>query len=252
MKKKIINIIEFILVIILLTSLYRIYNYNKEDKEFKSATRKVQEKFEREENNSNQKLESVPQIDEKEKRNREAIKKIEDLRKEYPSIVGWIRVGGTEIDYPIVKGSDNDYYLNHDYKDEYNVFGGIFMDYRNDENFSDQNTIIYGHNNTRAGNFKDLHKYEEEGFFAEDRFIEIYSLDGYKKYKVFAVYNASPYDKFRSPAYSEEEGEGLLRYIKEKNIFSGDLPSKLEDILTLQTCSPGDTRLVVQGVLVEE
>lgn len=247
MKNKILTIIEIILVIILLVSLYRIYNYNKEDKEFKNATREVQEKFEREEIKT-----PDSKVDEKEKRNIEAIKKIEELRKEYPSIVGWIRVGGTEIDYPIVKGSDNDYYLNHNYKGEYNVFGAIFMDYRNNENFSDQNTIVYGHNNVRAGNFKDLHKYEEDGFFAEDRFIEIYSLDGYKKYKAFAVYNASPYDKFRSPSYSDEEGEDLLRYIREKNIFSGDLPSKLEDILTLQTCSPGDTRLVVQGVLVDE
>lgn len=247
MKKKIINIIEIILVIILLTSLYRIYNYNKEDKEFKSATREVQEKFEREELKT-----PDPKVDEKENRNREAIKKIEDLRKEYPSIVGWIRVGGTEIDYPIVKGNDNDYYLNHNYKDEYNVFGAIFMDYRNDENFTDQNTIVYGHNNVRAGNFKDLHKYEEEGFFAEDRFIEIYSLSGYKKYKVFAVYNADPYDKFRSPSYSNEEGKNLLAYIKERNLVSGVMPEEIKDILTLQTCSPGDTRLVVQGVLVED
>lgn len=247
MKKKIISIIEILLVIILMTSLYRIYNYNKEDKNFKSATREVQEKFEREEVKT-----SDSKIDEKENRNGEAIKRIEDLRKDYPSVVAWIRVGGTDIDYPIVKGSDNDYYLNHNYKDEYNIFGAIFMDYRNKEDFSDQNTIIYGHNNARAGNFKDLHKYEEEGFFNEDRFIEIYSLDGYKKYKVFAVYNADPYDKFRSPSYTGEEGKNLLAYIKERNLLDGDIPEEIKDILTLQTCSPGDTRLVVQGVLVED
>lgn len=246
MKKKIINIIEIFLVIILLASLYRIYNYKKEDKEFKSATREVQEKFEREEVKADSKTK------EKEKRDQEAIEKVEELRKEYPSIVGWIRVGGTEIDYPIVKGSDNDYYLNHNYKDDYNVFGAIFMDYRNKEDFSDENTIIYGHNNVRAGNFKDLHKYEEENFFKEDRLIEIYSLSGYKKYKVFAVYNADPYDKFRSPSYSEEDGKKLISYIKERNILKTELPSEIKDILTLQTCSPKDTRLVVQGKLVED
>lgn len=247
MKKKIINIIEILLVIILLTSLYRIYNYNKEDKNFKSATREVQEKFEREEIKT-----SDSKIDEKENRNGEAIKRIEDLRKNYPSVVAWIRVGGTDIDYPIVKGNDNDYYLNHNYKDEYNIFGAIFMDYRNKGDFSDQNTIIYGHNNQRAGNFKDLHKYEDKDFFKEDRFIEIYSLSGYKKYKVFAVYNADPYDKFRSPSYTIEEGKNLLAYIKERNLVSGVMPEEIKDILTLQTCSPGDTRLVVQGVLVED
>lgn len=247
MKKKILNIIEILLVIILLTSLYRIYNYNKEDKNFKSATREVQEKFEREEVKT-----SNPGLDEKKKRDQEAIEKIEALRKDYPSVVGWIRVGGTDIDYPIVKGSDNNYYLNHNYKDEYNVFGAIFMDYRNKEDLSDQNTIIYGHNNQRDGNFKDLHKYEDKDFFNEDRFIEIYSLNGYKKYKVFAVYNAAPYDKFRSPSYTGEEGKNLLAYIKERNLVSGVMPEEIKDILTLQTCSPADTRLVVQGVLVED
>lgn len=247
MKNKILTIIEIILIIILATSLYRIYDYNKNDKAFKADTREVQEKFEKKELKA-----PDPKVDEKENRNREAIKRIEDLRKDYPSIIAWIKVGGTEIDYPLVKGSDNEYYLNHNYKDEYNVFGAIFMDYRNNENFSDQNTIIYGHNNQRAGNFKDLHKYEEESFFNEERFIEIYSLDGYKKYKVFAVYNADSYDNFRSPNYTREEEENLLKYIKDKNLIKKDLPEEFNNILTLQTCSPADTRLVAHGILVED
>ena len=247
MKNKILTIIEIILIIILATSLYRIYDYNKNDKAFKADTREVQEKFEKKELKA-----PDPKVDEKENRNREAIKRIEDLRKDYPSIIAWIKVGGTEIDYPLVKGSDNDYYLNHNYKDEYNVFGAIFMDYRNNENFSDQNTIIYGHNNQRAGKFKDLHKYEEESFFNEERFIEIYSLEGYKKYKVFAAYNAGPYDNFRNTSYLDEEGEELLGYVKERNIVKGEMPDKVRDFITLQTCSPKDTRFVVQGVLVED
>lgn len=247
MKDKILIIIKIILIIILATSLYRIYDYNKNDKEFKADTREVQEKFEKKE------VKKIdPKEDEAKRKNREAIEKIGELKKEYPSIVAWIKVGGTEIDYPLVKGSDNDYYLNHNYKDEYNVFGAIFMDYRNQENFSDQNTIIYGHNNQRAGNFKDLHKYEEEGFFNEERFIEIYSLEGYKKYKVFAAYNAGPYDNFRNTSYLDEEGEKLLEYVKERNIVKGEMPDKVRDFLTLQTCSPKDTRFVVQGVLVED
>lgn len=247
MKSKILTIIEIFLVIILATSLYRIYDYNKNDKAFKADTREVQEKFEKKE------VKKIdPKEDEAKRKNREAIEKIGELKKEYPSIVAWIKVGGTEIDYPLVKGSDNDYYLNHNYKDEYNVFGAIFMDYRNQENFSDQNTIIYGHNNQRAGNFKDLHKYEEEGFFNEERFIEIYSLEGYKKYKVFAVYNADSYDNFRSPTYTKEEEENLLKYIKDKNLIKKDFPEEFNNILTLQTCSPADTRLVVHGILVKD
>lgn len=242
MKNKILSIVEIILVIILATSLYRIYSYNKADKEFKTATREVKEKFQEP---NEEKLAD-------DNRDKEAREKIEALQKDYESVIGWIKVDGTEIDYPIVKGSDNKFYLNHNYKDEYNVFGAIFMDYRNQENFSDQNTIIYDHNNNRGGNFRELHKFEEDGFFEKNKFIEIFSEAGYKKYQIFAAYKAGPYDEFRSPKYSEEDGEKLLTYIKERNILKTEVPSEFKDILTLQTCSPKDTRLVVQGKLVEE
>lgn len=241
MKNKILSIVEIILIVILATSFYRIYSYNKADKEFKTATREVQEKFQK---SNEEKLAD-------DNRDKEAREKIEALQKDYESVIGWIKVDGTEIDYPIVKGSDNKYYLNHNYKNDYNVFGAIFMDYRNEENFSDQNTIIYGHNNDRGGNFRALHKLEEDGFFEKNRFIEIFSEAGYKKYQIFAVYKAGPYDEFRSPKYSEEDGEKLLTYIKERNILKTEVPSEFKDILTLQTCSPKDTRLVVQGKLVE-
>ena len=97
-----------------------------------------------------------------------------------------------------------------------------------------------------------MHKFEEDGFFEENKFIEIFSEAGYKKYQIFAVYKAGPYDKFRSPKYSEEDGEKLRTYIKERNILKTEIPSEFKDILTLQTCSPKDTRFVVQGKLVEE
>lgn len=242
MKNNILNIIKIILIIILAVSLYRIYSYNKADKEFNLATKEVQVKLQK--------------IDEeklaRDNKDKEAIEKILALQEDYESVIAWIKVEGTEIDYPIVKASDNDYYLNNNYKNEYNVFGAIFMDYRNNVDFSDQNTIIYGHNNDRGGNFKALHKFEEYGFFEKNKFIEILSKDGYKKYQIFAVYNAGPLDKFRSPSYSEEEKNELFSYIKERNILKEDLPSDFNNILTLQTCSPRDTRLVVQGRLVED
>lgn len=223
MKNKILNIVKIILVIILATNLYRIYTYNKADKEFISASKEVQEKF--------QKLDEGKLADDN--KDKKAREKIETLQKDYESVIGWIKVDGTEIDYPIVKGSDNDYYLNHNYKNDYNVFGAIFMDYRNEENFSDQNTIIYGHNNDRGGNFKALHKLEEDGFFEENKFIEIFSEAGYKKYQIFAVYKAGPYDKFRSPTYSKEGVEELRAYIKERNILQEEVPNEFKDILTL-------------------
>jgi sortase B len=62
-----------------------------------------------------------------------------------PDVVGWLAVEGTEIDYPVVQGKDNDFYLRHLFTGERNKLGSIFMNYRNHSNFSDKNTIIYGH-----------------------------------------------------------------------------------------------------------
>ena len=59
-------------------------------------------------------------------------------------ICGWIRIDNTNIDYPVVIGEDNSEYLNNDYKKEYSITGSIFIDYRNDRDFKDDYTIIYG------------------------------------------------------------------------------------------------------------
>ena len=63
-----------------------------------------------------------------------------------PDTVGWLTVNNTKINYPVVKGKDNDYYLKRDYNQNKNSMGWIYMDYRNSINILSQNTIIYGHN----------------------------------------------------------------------------------------------------------
>lgn len=260
MKDKIITVIKIILIIILAVSLFRIYKYNSADKEFEESTKEVQEKFQTIDEIVKEKVDkkklAQEELEKKEiekaYQNEVAKEKIKALKEEYKSIVGWITIPETKIDYPIVKTKDNDFYLDHNYKNQYNVFGAIYMDFRNSEDFSDQNTIIYGHNNKRGGNFKELHLYEEEGFFEKSKYIEILSEEGLKKYKIFAAYNANPLDKFRSPEYSEDDEKNLIEYIKEKNILKEEIPHEFKNILTLQTCSPGNTRFVLQGVLVEE
>ena len=74
-------------------------------------------------------------------------------------IIGWIQIEGTEISYPIVKGIDNSYYLNHTVQKTYNIAGSIFLDYRNERDFSDSKNIIYGHNMKDGSMFHVLRNY---------------------------------------------------------------------------------------------
>ena len=78
---------------------------------------------------------------------------------------------GTDIDFPIVQGKDNDFYLDHNYKNQYHAFGSVYMDYRNSSDFSDLNTVLYGHN-VRSGHvFHDLVKYNDENVVNDQPYI---------------------------------------------------------------------------------
>ena len=68
-----------------------------------------------------------------------------ELKKINSDVIGWIVIEGTEINYPIVQGNNNSFYLNHSYDKKWNSLGSIFADYQSSNDFSDYNTFIYGH-----------------------------------------------------------------------------------------------------------
>lgn len=103
-----------------------------------------------------------------------------------PGITGWITIEDTLIDYPIVQGSDNDFYQSHDYNGDDNTLGAIFMDYRNASDCSDAYTLIYGHNGINHFMFSDL-KYLMK-YPNKEVTISMYKPNIYEeKYKVVAV-----------------------------------------------------------------
>ena len=171
------------------------------------------------------------------------------LKAKYPDMVGWIKIEGTDIDFPVVQGKDNDFYLNHTYKGEYHPFGEVFMDKDDKPDYSDQNTVLYGHN-VRSGHvFHDLEQYKEQSFRDAHPYIEIDTVEGKKTYEIVAVYTASAYDPYRKPNYSEEEWEKFRTWVKGKNRIKESLPDRDGRILTLSTCSDEEDRLVVHAVL---
>lgn len=174
---------------------------------------------------------------------------VAQLKAKYPDMVGWIKIEGTDIDFPVVQGKDNDFYLNHTYKGEYHPFGEVFMDKDDKPDYSDQNTVLYGHN-VRSGHvFHDLEQYKKQSFRDAHPYIGIDTVDGKKTYEIVAVYTASAYDPYRKPNYSEEEWGKFRTWVKGKNRIKESLPDRDARILTLSTCSDEEDRLVVHAVL---
>ena len=178
----------------------------------------------------------------------------EELLAQYPDVVGWIYCEGTPIDYPIVKGGDNDYYLKRMYNGSYNGNGSIFMDYRNQSDFSDWNTIIYGHNMDNDAMFGVLTDYQKQSFY--EAHPEMQLLTPEKEYRIDLV------GGFVVPASSEIYGfpitEASKEVLLEKACTSSTFVSGVEvledeKLITLSTCTYNydDARYVVVGVLRE-
>ena len=171
--------------------------------------------------------------------------------------IGWITIEGTSIDYPIVQAGDNCYYLTHDCNCNESKYGSIFMDCHNTADFSDNHTILYGHNMENGSMFHDLNEYSSHVFFDEHTYIEVYSQDTYLKWKVFSTYSTEPdFNYLQTTFDSPEEYSIFLNALLSHSEFSDEkVQVTAEDkILTLSTCSNDleNGRRVVHAKLVEE
>ena len=89
------------------------------------------------------------------------------LEKINPDVVGWLKMENTVIDYPVVHGKDNDYYLDHIFDGTHYTFGTIFIDFRNRPVFEDDITVIYGHAMLDGSMFKSLEQFESQSYADE-------------------------------------------------------------------------------------
>lgn len=172
-------------------------------------------------------------------------------------IIGWIVIEGTSIDYPVVQGEDNSYYLTHDINQVQSKQGSIFMDYRNSSDLSDNHSIIYGHNMKSGAMFHDLNKYSDQDFFKNHSIIDFYSLDGLFKWEIFSTYITDTDFNYLQTAFdSNEVYLSFINNLLSKSQYQSDVTKLTESdkVLTLSTCSDGteDSRRVVHARLIEE
>lgn len=152
--------------------------------------------------------------------------------------VGWLNIANTVVDYPVVRGTDNDFYLKHNFYKEEDVLGAIFMDHRNVGMGMDKHTIIYGHYAKYGQMFKDLDQYLSEDFLTNNS--EFIFTDAFTKrtYKIFSVHPSDADPEFLDVSFKDNEFPDFVDTLKNKSIFTSDTPVSPEDnILTLVTCN---------------
>lgn len=178
------------------------------------------------------------------------------LREINPDVIGWIYIGGANVNYPIVKGKNNDYYLHRDYRKKSLFAGSIFADYRDSSDFSDLNAVIYGHNMKNGSMFGRLRRLSKKSVYGSDPYIWIYTPQGTRCYEISAVFQTDA----GSYVYTifKKHGKDYTKWVNKinKHTLSGlnKLPSDEESkCITLSTCTgSASRRTVVVASLVRE
>ena len=168
--------------------------------------------------------------------------------------VGIIKVGGTNIEYAVVKGNDNSYYMNHNFEKESNETGWIFADYSNIFNHTDYNLVIYGYNtesDNMFGPLDDVLK-KEWDTNGEDKYITLITDETTGKYKVFSAYKEKSKDNPKIDFNSDAEYLNYLNEVKSKSVKDFNIvPNGSSGIISLVAYDNGGTeKIIVHAVRV--
>ena len=174
-----------------------------------------------------------------------------------PDVVGWIYIEALDgISYPVVQGEDNEEYLHTTYENNYNFAGTIFIDYENSRDFTDCNTLVYGHNMKNGSMFGRLKNFsEDQTTYEKSKYFWIFTPEKDYRYEIISAYttgvNSDTYTLFKGPGDEFQEYLDTIKGYSE--IETDDTELTITDrIVTLSTCTGNDaTRYVVQGRLAD-
>lgn len=177
----------------------------------------------------------------------ERMLQVEELKKENQDIIGWVEIEGTNINFPVVQGTDNEYYMKHTYNKENSKDGSIFLDKNYDWNIPSSNLLLYGHNNKDGTMFQDLLKYKDKSFYKEHPTIKFTTINDDCQYEIVSaflsrVYYEDEQNVFRYyyfvNANNETEYNNYVEESKKASLYNtGKSATYGEQLLTLSTCS---------------
>lgn len=173
----------------------------------------------------------------------------EKLKEKNSDVVAWLKVNGTNIETTVVKTTDNDYYLTHNFNKEYNSAGWIFADYKNKVDGTDKNLVIYGHNMQDDSMFGSLKWVINEDWYnnEDNKYITLITENETQVYEVFSVYQIEKEDYYIQTNFDTgKEFNTFAQTIKKrsKKDFNVDV-NENDNILTLSTCANNNKYRVV-------
>lgn len=181
-----------------------------------------------------------------------------DLLRRNPDTVAWINIRSTNINYPVVQTSDNDYYLNHAFDKSFNKAGWVFADYRNNMVDFDKNTIIYGHSRYDGTMFGSLRNVLSDSWYSnkDNHVIRLSTPYENTMWQVFSTYQIDPETYYLSTAFSSEDSYAkFIGTIKSRSSHVFDIEVSSEDkIITISTCADAlsEHRIVLHARLIKQ
>ena len=187
----------------------------------------------------------------------EQVEKLKEIEKDNKNIKAWIKIDDTKIDYPVVQGEDNEYYLKHNYKNEENKYGSIFLKNKSIIDNSNSNLILYGHNMNDDEMFGGLINYVQKDYYEKHKIITFVTDKEVREYEIFAAFKSRVFYKQEKNVFrfydvinfeSEEEYNSYVENIKNIQLYdTGILAQYGEQLLTMITCeySQKNGRMVV-------
>jgi len=192
------------------------------------------------------------------------VDKVKELQQDNSDVKGWIKIDGTNINYPLLQGTDDDYYTKHNYKKETSKYGSIMINYKSNLNDVNSNVIIYGHNIINSTQmFADLIKYEKKDFYTQHPTVKIMTDEGESDYQIMYVFKSRVFyvdetNVFRYYQYYDFNDKSTyneyLNNCKKIELYNTEVTAKYgEQLITLSTCeySQDNGRLVVVAKKIE-
>ncbi|MDO5027391.1 MAG: class B sortase [Tissierellia bacterium] len=284
MKKKIFSFIQLILIIIIIYSLYNIASYyygrykaGKEFDAYKDLVTDSLDEMGEEEVAEQESPDKAPgkkgEFDIFSIMTREDFKKykskydqvakqsLDKFKVKNEDIVSYINIPGMSVKYPMVY-KDNDFYLRRNLAKEYSWAGSIFIEETNKPDFSDMNTVIYGHNMSNsyiktAEMFDPIIKYEDQGFVdsRKEHFIDIFTDKGVERYKIFSAYYVDAAADYRTSNMQAQDWTLYLEKLKSRSLADFGPMDFGEDskVITLSTCDNvnEDGRFAVHAIRID-
>ena len=163
--------------------------------------------------------------------------------------MAFVKVPGTDIEYPIVKTTNNDFYLKHSLDKTYNAAGWIFMDYRNKLDGTDKNIVVYGHNRKNGTMFSSLKNVLNKQWYSNPENFKIQFITENEKfiYEVFSVYQIEVETYYLQTKFiNDNEYTSFIETIKNRSVYDFGIDINTDDeILTLSTCANDNNYRVV-------